>query len=319
MGSPRHIRRLVLAWAVATTVCTAIGAGVAEAGERSRKSPGAWTPSPAAGPASSPGPRGDRRIASEGAPAAGPAALTPLRPSLREPSALEDGALRREVGVFGSVPIPVAQIGLTPRWNAIVADDPIALFGACFRDESRCRFELQKRLRAIVTTNAHDGGVAGEVRRTVVLAVNRAVNAAIRYQTDAVAWGSEDYWASPQETIARGVGDCEDYALVKLAMLAALGVPETEMIVVVVKDLSRGIGHAILAVKAGEGYDVLDNLTDMVRSDAEIATYVPLYSIGHAGAWIHGKRRFAPVLQAANRTPSPAAPIASGRLRGSLN
>jgi hypothetical protein len=88
---------------------------------------------------------------------------------------------------------------------------------------------------------------------------------------------------------------------------------------VVVKDLSRGIGHAVLAVKAGEGYAVLDNLTDAVRRDAEINTYVPLYSIGHAGAWIHGKRRAAPVLQASSQQRSPAIPMEPGRLRGSLN
>jgi predicted transglutaminase-like cysteine proteinase len=319
MGSPRHIRRSVLAWAVAVTVCAVAGNGVAEAGERSRRSPGAGIPLPAAGPATWSGSRVNRGLSSQTDAVTVPAALAPLRPSLREPPALEDGALRREVGIFGSVPIPVAQIGLTPRWTAILAGNPSESFEACMRDDAQCAFELQRRWRAIAAAGAQDGIVSGEARRTVIHAVNRAVNATIRYQTDAAAWGSEDYWASPQETMARGVGDCEDYALLKLAMLAAIGVPEPEMTVVVVKDLSRGIGHAVLAVRTGEGYEVLDNLTDAVRSDAEIASYVPLYSIGHAGTWIHGKRRAIPVLQASSQPRSPSVPMAPGRLRGSLN
>ncbi|MCZ8102456.1 MAG: transglutaminase-like cysteine peptidase [Burkholderiales bacterium] len=319
MGSPRHIRRKVLAWAVAATVCAVAGTGAAEAGERHRKSTGAGGPSPAAGPAVPSGSRADRGLRPHSAGTAVPAAFAPLRPSLREPPALEDGALRREVGIFGSVPIPVMQIGMTARWNAILAGDPIASFDACMSDESRCVFDLQKRSRAMAAAGLRSAVADGEARRTLIRAVNRSVNATIRYQTDAAVWGSEDYWASPQETMARGAGDCEDYALLKLAMLAALGVPETEMTVVVVKDLSRSIGHAILAVKAGEGYDVLDNLTDAVRRDAEIDTYVPLYSIGHAGAWIHGKRRAAPLLQASSQPRSPAMPMEPGRLRGSLN
>jgi predicted transglutaminase-like cysteine proteinase len=116
--------------------------------------------------------------------------------------------------------------------------------------------------------------------------------------------------------VARGIGDCEDYALLKLAMLVALGVPETDMSVVVVKDTSRGIGHAILAVRTRDGYEVLDNLSDAVRRDSEVTSYVPLYSIGAAGAWVHGRRREVPMVQAATQR---SAPVTGAQLRGSLN
>lgn len=315
MAIPRYIRRSVRAWIVAAGVCAVALTGV-EAAEQSREHRETRISSPAAGPATRSGPRAERGLAPH---SGGTVSLAALRPSLREPAALEDGALRRETGIFGSVPIPVAQIGLTPRWNAIRASDPSAVFDACLREEMRCVSELQKRSRAIAASGGPEGMGAGEARRFAIRAVNRAVNAAIRYQTDAAAWGSEDYWAAPQETMARGVGDCEDYALLKLAILSALGVPEEDMTVVVVKDLARGIGHAVLAVKADESYDVLDNLTDAVRRDADISTYVPLYSIGPAGAWIHGKRRAVPLLQAAGQPTPPVPPSGPGRLRGSLN
>ncbi len=307
MGSPRHIRRLVAAWAVVATICASAGSGVAGAAERSREGRGLARPSPAAGPAASTGGRVERALAQPKASAV-PAAFAPLRPSLREAPALEDGALRRETGIFGSVPIPVAQIGLSPRWAAIQAGQASESFEACTRDESRCPTALHRRLRTVAAASPH-----------AVRAVNSAVNAAIRYQTDSVAWGTEDYWASPQETMARGVGDCEDYALLKMAILSALGVPEADMTIVVVKDLSRGIGHAVLAVRTGEGFEVLDNLTDAVRRDGDISNYVPLYSIGNAGAWIHGRRRAAPLLQASSQPSPQSAPAPPGRLRGTLN
>lgn len=247
-----------------------------------------------------------------------PAAAAPaLRPSLREPQPLEDGALRRETGVFGSVPIPVAQIGLSPRFAQVRDGDPPGPFRACLADETRCAGDLHRRLRAIaaMARGQSEGQGEGEGEGAVLRAVNRAVNAAVRYQTDAVTWGVEDYWASPAETLARGAGDCEDYALLKMAMLAALGVADSRMTVVVVKDTVRGIGHAVLAVRVGERFAILDNLTDAVRGDGEIASYLPLYSIGPTGAWLHGRRREAPALQVSSS--GRAAP--DGLLRGTLN
>lgn len=255
------------------------------------------------------------RAAGAAVPALAPAAAPPardLRPTLRDPVPLEPGVLRGGEGVFGSVPLPVTRIGLSDRWGEIASGAPERMLAACVADVRRCSNAFEGRLNAIASATA-PAEQAGLWR---LRAVNRIVNEAIRYQTDPQTWGEDDYWASPAETLARGAGDCEDYALLKLAALAALGWEPTDLSVVVVKDLRRGIGHAVLAVRQGASYAVLDNVTDAVLSDTDIRDYLPLYSIGPAGSWIHGKRRAAPtpVREARRGEPGPAA-----ALRGSLN
>ncbi len=139
----------------------------------------------------------------------------------------------------------------------------------------------------------------------MVKTVDRLVNRLIRYQVDVATFGVDDYWATPEETAARGVGDCEDFVIVKFGMLLALGVPADSMRVLVVKDLVRNIGHALLSVEIqGETY-ILDSNTDAVRLEAETDGFQPLYSIGANGAWIHGIRR-APVYQVATTSERAA-------------
>ena len=69
-------------------------------------------------------------------------------------------------------------------------------------------------------------------------------------------------------------------------MLLALGIPADSMRVLVVKDLVRNIGHALLSVEIqGETY-ILDSNTDAVKAEAETGGFQLLYSIGANGAWI---------------------------------
>ena len=132
----------------------------------------------------------------------------------------------------------------------------------------------------------------------LVKLVDRTVNHLIRYQIDLATYGVDDYWATPEETAARGVGDCEDFVIVKFGMLLALGIPADSMRVLVVKDLVRNIGHALLSVEIQSETYILDSNTDAVTPEAETAGFQPLYSIGANGASIHGVRR-APIYQVA--------------------
>ena len=62
---------------------------------------------------------------------------------------------------------------------------------------------------------------------------NRSVNRLISYQTDEQTYRKLDYWASPYESLERGFGDCEDYAILKMALLAKMGVPTNAMSMIV--------------------------------------------------------------------------------------
>ncbi len=51
----------------------------------------------------------------------------------------------------------------------------------------------------------------------------------LRYATDEQLWGTGDYWASPVETLGRGAGDCEDWAIVMYFSLRSVGVSERKL------------------------------------------------------------------------------------------
>ncbi|MEM8795578.1 MAG: transglutaminase-like cysteine peptidase [Pseudomonadota bacterium] len=119
--------------------------------------------------------------------------------------------------------------------------------------------------------------------------VNRIVNDAITYREDYEAYGHLDYWADASETASNGYGDCEDFAILKYAMLRDLGVPAESLSLVVLKDKARNLYHAVLAVNTNQGYFILDNLSDQVLADSAISHYQPLYSFAAERSFLHGK------------------------------
>ena len=118
-----------------------------------------------------------------------------------------------------------------------------------------------------------------------VTAVNREINR-LDYVEDVVAYGHDDYWASPMEFFIRGGGDCEDFAISKYLMLEAMGV-STELMRVVVLETSEGIGHAVLIVESAEGKMVLDNQIYEPVIASTISNYQPIYSVNSTSWWLH--------------------------------
>ena len=64
-------------------------------------------------------------------------------------------------------------------------------------------------------------------------AVNRAVNRNVAYVSDRANYRRLDVWAKPTDILKRGKGDCEDYAILKMAALNAAGIPLSSMSLVV--------------------------------------------------------------------------------------
>lgn len=92
-----------------------------------------------------------------------------------------------------------------------------------------------------------------EVWKTIV-SVNQKVNSSIKAITDADHWGVVDTWDFPDD----GMGDCEDYQLLKRRILAEKGLPRRAMRMTVVID-ELGEGHAVLVIRTDRGDYVLDN------------------------------------------------------------
>jgi predicted transglutaminase-like cysteine proteinase len=198
-------------------------------------------------------------------------------------------------GLFGTVPVAVAAVAVSGRWNEILADDPARIFiRTCPGTARVCDTPLVRSFSRI----AEENEARPFSRLDLLRRVNAAVNRSVRYQDDIVTYGVSDHWATPMETALMGAGDCEDFAIAKMGMLAALGMPMHSMSLTVVKDLRKGIGHAILSVSLGETMFVLDNQSEEVREDRTVTAYQALYSVSDHGNWLHGVRRQLPVMQA---------------------
>lgn len=95
--------------------------------------------------------------------------------------------------------------------------------------------------------------------------VNSLVNAYVVYKRDLEG---NDYWQTPDETLLRGTGDCEDYAILKAHYLAKYN-PR----LVAVQVRSSGEYHALLRV---EGY-YLDNRLPEILTEEQMAKEYHFY------------------------------------------
>lgn len=118
--------------------------------------------------------------------------------------------------------------------------------------------------------------------------VNRFINDAIVYASDQQLWGQDDYWATPEETLKLGQGDCEDFAIAKYFGLLKLGVPVERLRLTYVKTLSRNSAHMVLAYYASPNAQplILDNLNSQVLPAAARRDLLPVYSFNAQGIYL---------------------------------
>ncbi|OAP43010.1 hypothetical protein AU381_26950 [Sinorhizobium glycinis] len=181
--------------------------------------------------------------------------------------------------MFQSVAFRVSSIPAARKWQAVFPEIATANLKDC-KGLGECM--AKKSLRAAI-----DGSTSGSFRQKLN-SVNRAVNTLVRYQPDAENYGSMDHWALPREILVRGKGDCEDYAILKMATLKEAGLPPQAMSIVVLRDTRRNLYHAVLSVTTSQGNFILDNLSDDVKLDIALPNYQPLYSVSAERTWIHG-------------------------------
>lgn len=128
----------------------------------------------------------------------------------------------------------------------------------------------------------------GRADFAAVEAVNAWTNRRIRFADDAKLFGSADYWATARATLARSAGDCEDIAIVKMQLLAAIGVARSDMYLTIARDLARRADHALLVVRVDGRYWLLDNSTDRVLDAQASYDYQPVLSFSEGRKWLHG-------------------------------
>ena len=196
----------------------------------------------------------------------------------------DEGATSGRPDVFGSVALAVSRTPLDRQWR-------------------------KAGTSGIAGTAARYAGALAEQDRVARLeAVNRFVNTRVRFVEDRVQFGRGDVWTSAAETLRRGKGDCEDYAIAKMQMLRRAGFADRDLYLVIVRDLARRADHAVLVARAEGRLFVLDNGTDKLLDSAQVADYRPIMTFASGGTWTHGYRRAKPPVQIAENNLETVAP-----------
>jgi predicted transglutaminase-like cysteine proteinase len=213
-------------------------------------------------------------------------AVMPITPAVSE------GVASGRPDVFGTVALRVSHTPLDGKWRSVERSN-VGPQAARFADRLKGKSSFER-----------------------LEAVNWYVNRRVHFIDDSRQFGRADVWSSAADTLRRGRGDCEDYAIAKLQMLRRAGLGERDLFLVIVKDLVRRADHAVLVARADGHMYVLDNGTDEVMDSESISDYRPVLSFSASGEWTHGYRVNAmPVeIAAAERNPaltpasSPAEP-----------
>lgn len=125
--------------------------------------------------------------------------------------------------------------------------------------------------------------------------VNEFFNRKIVWSDDMKIWGQADYWATPLETIGRGTGDCEDFAIAKYFTLINTGIPVSKLRLVYVKAKngntpSGGAGdqaHMVMAYYPSPDAEpmILDNLITDIRPASRRPDLEPVFSFNSEGVF----------------------------------
>ncbi len=199
--------------------------------------------------------------------------------------------------------IPVAAVGFTcpnlPQVStAVTGLDSIRKDGTFLGTEririGRTRFDKDwMRVSASGLSRRDISRVLGTVpadEGDLLKRVNRWVNHEIAYRSD----GSGDNWADARTTLRKRAGDCEDYAILKMQLLAGAGIAQEDMMLTLARDMLRGVDHAVLMVKTQGEWVMLDMQTDRVVPAAGNYGYKPVISFAGAQSYLHGRRYQAP-------------------------
>lgn len=184
--------------------------------------------------------------------------------------------------IFNSVALSIGRSPLSARWNQVAG---AGVSGAA---------------------SAFASALRGQDTIAKLEAVNSYINAHVRFVDDRVQFGVTDRWMTASETLSRGRGDCEDYAIAKRAMLRAAGFADRDLYLVVLKDLTRRADHAVLVVRAAGRFLVLDNGTNRIVDSSDVRDYKPVLTFTANRSFTHGYRRqMPPVTYASNNVEAP--------------
>ena len=123
--------------------------------------------------------------------------------------------------------------------------------------------------------------------------VNDFFNRQIVFGEDLAIWNQADYWATPLESLGRGIGDCEDFVIAKYFSLREVGVASEKLRLIYVRakigssDTVASQAHMVLAYYAQPEAEplVLDNLVSEIRTASRRPDLAPVFSFNSEGVF----------------------------------
>lgn len=205
-------------------------------------------------------------------------------------------------GILGSLELKTTKHRFEKNWRDLMAriEGEREIYARCSNEGGNCPPKLRQWRRLI-------DDLQGLPKAEQLSKLTRSLNRMVRYKEDPVAFGRQDYWATPVEFFQKG-GDCEDYAFVKFVSLLELGFSNDQLRVAIVKDKRRRLMHAVTTVALDGKVIILDNVTDHAVQHQYVLKYVPLYSVNLDAQWVHivtNKMRAAFITQVMSKKSRP--------------
>lgn len=192
---------------------------------------------------------------------------------------------------------------ISPERTMLSTNEPFGLFtfrapeGVLWRKWRAVKADIDADLRQVESCKANSADCSDAARRFLLIVdevrtrsgaarietANRLINAAIRYMSDLAQHATVDVWSAPLASLGTGRGDCEDYAIAKYVVLREAGVPEHDLRVLLVRDRNIREDHAVLAIRNGEAWTVLDNRSSILTPDRELRYFKPLFALDGGG------------------------------------
>jgi predicted transglutaminase-like cysteine proteinase len=183
--------------------------------------------------------------------------------------------IKKTIEPFGRATSILLEGGLRDKWLGVQRrlEDEMVQLALCDGDRDGCVSAAALQLLAIIdTAKALEG-------RARLGEVNRAINLAVRSVSDLALYGQIDVWTSPLETLAKGAGDCEDYAIAKYFALRLAGVAADDVRIVILHDTIGGDDHAVAAARLEGHWLTLDNRRMAMIEDSDVRHYRPAFLI----------------------------------------
>lgn len=161
-----------------------------------------------------------------------------------------------------------------------------------------CTFYQQPALAQWLHWQSHLKPLQQQAEIQQVETINRLINQNLNFASDRMLWHQDDYWATPGESLERGQGDCEDFAIAKYFLLLRLGVPSEKLWLIYVlvqvgaTNSPVRLEHMVLGYQSALNAEmlILDNMLNTLLPLARRPDLTPLFRFNTREVQINSER-----------------------------